>query len=119
MPNVILIDDDPVFASLVRRRLEQDGHVVDFNSGAFGALTAVRQKTYDVILVDVQMPGIGGPKLVEFMRDRGVGHARIILMSSVAEEELRRAMLAHGAHAYFCKGWGVDRLAFLIRQARH
>ncbi len=119
MPNVILIDDDPVFAHLVQRRLERDGHQVEYNRGAFGALTAVRQRNYDVILVDVQMPGIGGPKLVEFLRDRGVGHARIILMSSIAEEQLRSAMLTHGAHAYFCKGWGVDRLASLIQHGKH
>jgi two-component system response regulator MprA len=117
MARVILIDDDPLFADLVRRCLEQDGHSVEYNRGAYGALTAVRKGRYDVILVDVEMPGIEGPKLVEYLRERGVGGARIVLTSSVPEARLRQLVCAYGAHEYFCKGWGLERLIAAVRAA--
>jgi len=111
LARIILIDDDALFANLVRRRLSSNGHEVEYNEGAFGALTAVRRGTWDVILVDVQMPEIQGPKLVEILRSRGVGSASILLMSSIPEPELESTARSYGADGYICKGWGLDRIA--------
>lgn len=117
MSRIILIDDDALFASLVRRRLASNGHEVEYNEGAFGALTAVRKGTWDVILVDVQMPEIQGPKLVELLRSRGVGSARILLMSSIPEAELVSTARSFGADGYICKGWGLERIAGRVEAA--
>ncbi|MBN2191352.1 MAG: response regulator [Polyangiaceae bacterium] len=111
MARIILIDDDALFANLVRRRLTASGHEVVYNEGAFGALTAVRNGTWDVILVDVQMPQIQGPKLVDLLRSRGVGSACILFMSSIPEPELRSTAQSAGANGYICKGWGLERIA--------
>ena len=117
MPNVFLVDDDPTFVDLACRRLQQDGHAVEYNEGAFGVLKAFRRKQYVVILIDVNMPYIDGPKLVELMRIRGIGRARIVFISAIGEKELKRAASAHGIETYFCKGWGLDRLAQLVGSA--
>lgn len=115
MASIILIDDDPLFASMARRALELDGHRVAINPGAFGALTAVRQGRFDVILVDIQMPDIDGQKLVQILRDRGVGAARIIQMSSIAADELERIARRDGADGWFHKPSGVHNLTVLVR----
>ncbi len=114
MARIILIDDDPLFAGLVRKRLEADGHSVEYNEGAFGALTAVRHGRHDLILVDVQMPQIEGPQLVKVLRDRGVQSARILLMSSIEESDLQRKSQDYGAHGYICKGWGLEEIASCV-----
>lgn len=111
MARVILIDDDPLFANLVRSRLREAGHEVSYNEGAFGALTAVRKAQPDLILVDVQMPEIEGPKLVDYLRGRDDAAARILLMSSIPESKLRAAATSYGADGYVCKGWGVVQIA--------
>jgi CheY-like chemotaxis protein len=113
---IILIDDDFLFANLVRHRLAADGHEVEYNEGAFGALTAIRRGRYDLILIDVQMPEIGGPKLVEILRSRGIGSATILLMSSICESELKRTAETFGANGYLCKGWGLDQIAARVRE---
>ena len=113
MARIIIIDDDPLFARLAERRLEADGHQVYWQEGAFGALTAVRNGGYELILVDVQMPGIEGDKLVDVLRARGVGHATIILMSAIAEQDLKERATRYGADAYFPKGHNIDTLAGL------
>lgn len=114
MARIILIDDDRVFARLVETRLRADGHEVHWNEGAFGALTEVRNGGYQVILVDVQMPGIEGPALVDCLRTRGIGESRIILMSSIPEAKLRALAIQFGVDAYFPKGHHLDNLAAII-----
>jgi DNA-binding response OmpR family regulator len=116
MARIILIDDDRVFARLVEARLQADGHDVYWNEGAFGVLTEVRKGGYQFILVDVQMPGIEGPALVDCLRSRGVGDSRIILMSSIAEAELRQLAIQYGVDAYFPKRHKLDNLAGIIER---
>lgn len=111
MAHVILIDDDPLFANLVRSRLREAGHEVSYNEGAFGALTAVRKARPDLILIDVQMPEIEGPKLVNYLRGRDDDAACILLMSSIPESKLRATATSYGADGYVCKGWGVVQIA--------
>jgi len=119
LARIILIDDDPIFANLVQQQLTKAGHKVSYNEGAFGALTAVRKAQPDLILVDVEMPEIKGPKLVDYLRGRDVGSARILLMSSIPEPELQRAAQSYGADGYICKGWGVVQIATRVAEALH
>jgi len=114
MARIILIDDDRVFARLVEARLQADGHEVHWSEGAFGVLTEVRRGRYQFILVDVQMPGIEGPALVDCLRSRGIGDSRIILMSSIREDKLRELAIKYGVDAYFPKGHKLDNLAQII-----
>lgn len=115
MARIIIIDDDPLFTKLLSHQLTSAGHKVVHNLGSEGALTAVRQQTFDLILVDVQMPGIEGPKLVEYFRSRGVGGARIVLMSSLPEEVVKRLAQEYGADAAFCKTSGIRPLLSLVQ----
>ncbi|MBN1605363.1 MAG: response regulator [Polyangiaceae bacterium] len=114
MARIILVDDDRLFARLVQARLSADGHQVDWHEGAFGALTQIRRGSYDVVLMDVQMPGIDGPALLGCLDSRSVGRARVVLMSSIAEDRLRCLAREKGADAYFPKRHHIDRLAAMI-----
>jgi DNA-binding response OmpR family regulator len=114
MARIILVDDDRLFARLVQARFSADGHQVDWHEGAFGALTQIRRGSYDVILLDVQMPGIEGPALLGCLDSRSVRQSRVVLMSSIAEERLRALAEEKGADAYFPKRHHIDRLAAMI-----
>jgi DNA-binding response OmpR family regulator len=114
MARIILVDDDRLFARLVQARLSADGHDVDWHEGAFGALTQIRRGGYDVILMDVQMPGIEGPALLGCLDRHGPERARVVLMSSIAEERLRALAEERGADAYFPKRHHIDHLARMV-----
>ena len=116
MARIILIDDDRVFARLVQTRLSADGHDVHWNEGAFGVLTAIRRVEYQIILMDVQMPEIGGTALLSCLRTRGVGEARVILMSSLPEPKLKMLAVEAGADAYFPKRHDLDNLAGIVNR---
>ena len=110
MARVILIDDDPAFGKAAVARLVADGHEVTFNVGPFGAVAAVCQGVYDLILIDVLMPCMDGTKLMEYLPRRRVGAAPVLLVSSIAEDKLRDLVAIHGADGYAWKNAGLDHL---------
>ncbi|MBN1612257.1 MAG: response regulator [Polyangiaceae bacterium] len=116
MARVLLVDDDPAFGRAAVERLAADGHTVTFNPGAFGALAAACGAAYDMVLVDVRMPGMDGTKLIEYMPRQKLGGAQVLLVSSVAAERLRDLATTYGADGYFCKRDGLDQLCEFVRR---
>lgn len=116
MAQVLVIDDDPLFATLVKIRLAAAGHDVAYNEGPLGALTAARRGSYELILIDVQMPGIEGPQLIDCFRTRAGSGLRIILMSSLPESQVEGLAKKAGADAAYCKTSGLDKLEGIVRE---
>lgn len=97
MPRVLIIDDDEVFGELTRQRLEGAGIEAEFQHGAFaGNLHGLRTGKYDVVVLDVNMPGLSGTKLCELIR-AGPSPCKILLCSSMDEAALRLLPEKHGA----------------------
>jgi CheY-like chemotaxis protein len=101
---VLIIDDDPVFAELTSRRLMTGGHRVDVRHEANGALVAeVRRAQYDVVLVDVVMPGISGPTMVDALGASPLGRPALLFFSSADVSELANLAVTHGADGWISK----------------
>ena len=66
--HLLLVEDIDVNQLLARTLLEADGHSVDIVGSGEDAITAVQAKTYDLVLMDVQMPGIGGVAATRVIR---------------------------------------------------
>jgi DNA-binding response OmpR family regulator len=121
MPHrILIIDDSEVILLSTRSKLASRGHDVTASS-KFDAATVQAPEGWDLILVDVNLAAEGpadesilvrfGDDLAQFLR-RGLRvQAPIVLYSDLPEEELRRRAERCGAHAYVCKGWGLERLA--------
>lgn len=58
---ILVVDDEPEVADLIRDLLHRDGHFVDSVTEAATALDLVTRQPYDLILCDVRMPGLDGP----------------------------------------------------------
>ena len=116
MARVLLVDDDPAFGKAAVARLAADGHDVTFNPGAFGALAAICAAAYDLILIDVLMPGMEGTKLMGYMPRHRLRGAQVLLVSSMAEGELSGLAATCGADGYFWKRAGLDHLCYLVRR---
>ncbi|BDG09322.1 response regulator [Anaeromyxobacter paludicola] len=113
-PVVLVIDDDPTHLYLTRSLLEDEGLQVHCHEGAFGATQRLRDVEPDLVLLDVNMPGLSGETLAGILRraeqrraswaggaPRG---APIVLYSSNDEDVLRQSVSALGVAGYVCKG---------------
>jgi PleD family two-component response regulator len=112
MASILLIDDDPVYADMSRQRLERAGHKVSVHIGPFGATTAVSERPFELIIMDVFMPGLSGPDLLGIIRRTASGaRTRVLLCSSMDAAPLARIADERGANGSITKAAG--RVEFL------
>ena len=117
MANILIIDDDANYAAMTQQRLERAGHYVSLHIGPFGATKAASQLGIDLILLDVFMPGLSGPQLLDVMRqNRAVAHAKIIFCSSMDPGPLKALAEEHQADGFVPKG--AERHELLSTVAR-
>jgi len=84
---VLVIDDDPDFRSLVREELAGAGYGVTEASGGHEGVAMLRQADVDVVLLDVQMPGLNGHEVLREARNLGV-HSEVVVMTAYPQLDI-------------------------------
>lgn len=120
MPKVLVVDDDLDMLNLVRAALEKDGHLVDVEADA-AALQPSRCQMYDLLLLDVMMPGEDGFSLCRRIRAE-VDCPILFLTAKVGDAELVQGF-GLGADDYIKKPFSIAELrarvnAHLRREVR-
>jgi DNA-binding response OmpR family regulator len=110
---VLAVDDCPTMREILRARLEQLGYSVEAVDSGWAALEAASQRPFDVIVLDVQMPGMDGMAVGQALR-RSSASAAIAMHSSLAEAEVRAGFDAYDA--YVRKGADLQALAERVDQ---
>ena len=117
MIKLLLVDDQSIVRQGLRRRLllEPDIAVVGEASSGEQALELVELLAPDIVLMDVEMPGMDGITATATMRDSGSQNA-IIMMSIHDDTHTRIRAQAAGAAAFVEKRGAVEVLLATIRQ---
>lgn len=114
---VLLVEDNPINALLARALLTREGCAVEHAVGGEEALAAARVGVFDLILMDMRMPGLSGEETSRRMRAAGV-KAPIVALTANAFDDDRRACLAAGMNDFLVKPLSPDALrAVLTRWA--
>ena len=110
-PAVLVVDDDPAMARLLELALSTTRARVLTHRRAFGVLELVAEHRPSLLVLDVMMPGLDGPSLVELIRsDPELARTRVVLWSALDRDELRRRGAACGADGVIEKVAGVRAL---------
>ena len=99
---VLLAEDNPINALLARTLLEREGCKVDRVADGEQAVAAASGGVYDLILMDLRMPGLSGVEAARTLRAKGVA-APIAALTADAFDEDRRACLAAGMDDFLVK----------------
>ncbi len=95
---VLVVDDDVLSLKISRARLESAGYDVITSERAIGTLLIIIREKPDVILLDLNMPEIGGENFIQIMQDQFESKSvPVIFHSSIDMESLRQKALQHGA----------------------
>jgi CheY-like chemotaxis protein len=98
-PRVLVIDDDDDLRTLVVRVVKQAGYAVDSASDGQAALDRLAERTYDVIVCDLRMPGMDGVTFYrEVERRNPVMARRVVLMTAHVRSDEYMEFL-RGVHA--------------------
>ena len=101
---VLVVDDTPVDRDTLSRHVQQEGYVVDTAEHGREALEKLRAEPFDLVLLDVQMPEMDGPQLLETLRnDAALAHIPVIMVSAVDDIDITVHCLELGADDYLPK----------------
>src|SRR5215467_10645524 len=111
---VLIVDDSPVMRSFIRRVVDLSGLEVACYTQAGdgdGALQALAEQPVDVILTDINMPGMDGEQLVEHLQhDGSLRGIPVVVVSTDATSGRMERMLALGAKGYVTKPFSPEVL---------
>jgi CheY-like chemotaxis protein len=102
MATVLVVDDAAVDQRLAEKLLTKEGLTVVTANDGNEALEVLKKTTPDLVLTDMQMPGMGGLELVEEIRSRYPA-VPVILMTAHGSEEIAVEALQRGAASYVPK----------------
>ncbi|GGX69880.1 response regulator [Saccharospirillum salsuginis] len=109
---VLAVDDNAANLKLIVTLLESMGVLVDGVPSGEDAITAIQQTRYDLVFMDIQMPGMDGIEATQRMRRLEPAHQRmpIIALTAHALAEERQSMLDSGMDDYLTKPVDEDQL---------
>jgi two-component system, sensor histidine kinase RpfC len=102
---VLVADDNPVNREVISKILERAGHTVATANDGELALDALERERYDIVLLDRNMPGMGGAEALQALRlmTRGRQRLPVIMLSADVTLEAKREALEAGADAFLPK----------------
>jgi GAF domain-containing protein/DNA-binding response OmpR family regulator len=118
---ILLAEDNVVNQKLAMRLLSQMGYRADLAANGIEAIESIERQTYDVVLMDVQMPEMDGLEATRRITSRwplATERPRIIAMTANAMQGDREACIAAGMDDYVTKPIRVDALVQALMQAR-
>jgi len=108
MTRVLVIEDDPSIRQVIVFALSDDGFVVDEATDGQAALESVARQHPDLILLDMQMPGMDGKTFIKHYRERYNHQAPIIVLTAASDGARQRAEV--NAEGYVSKPFDLDLL---------
>ncbi|MEG8233779.1 response regulator [Pseudomonas orientalis] len=117
-PRVLCVDDNPANLLLVQTLLEDMGAKVMAVESGYAAIDAVKQETFDLVLMDVQMPGMDGRQSTEAIRqwesERHGTPLPVVALTAHAMANEKRALLQSGMDDYLTKPISERQLAQVV-----
>jgi two-component system KDP operon response regulator KdpE len=114
--NILVTDDDPELRRVLRRTLDALGFEVAESSNGEQALKEVEVRPFDAVLLDVNMPGIGGIAACREIRRRAP-RLQILMLSVRDQEKDKVEALDAGADDYITKPFSIPELTARLRSA--
>lgn len=117
--HILVVEDEKRLAALLRRVLSEERHVVDVANDGLAGHDLATSGTYDLVILDLMLPGMDGVEICRQMRRVGVETPVLMLTARGAVED-RVAGLKTGADDYLVKPFAMEellaRVAALLRR---
>jgi phosphate regulon transcriptional regulator PhoB len=114
--SVLVVDDEADLVELVSYNLKKEGFAVDSASDGEEALSKIRKKKYDLLILDLMLPGLQGMELCRILRNDPKTSGLPIIMLTAKGEELDKVLgLEMGADDYMTKPFSPRELVARVK----
>ncbi len=114
--SILVVDDEYSVRDSLQHWFRKDGHQVEAVENATEALNRLQDHRYDVVFLDIKMPGMDGMELQERIHQIDAGIA-VIMITAFASVETAVQAMKQGAFDYVTKPIDPDELSHLVRRA--
>ena len=116
--NVLVVDDEADLVELVSYNLKKEGFAVDSASDGEQALSKIRKKKYDLLILDLMLPGLQGMELCRILRNdpKTSGLPIIMLTAKGSEKDKLIGREIFKADEYMTKPFDIDELIRTINR---
>ena len=113
---VLVIDDESVICDACELVLSEKGHTVTLRNNGRAGLNAIREGTYDILLLDMKLPDIDGMDILKVVREEKPGLCTIVMTGYSSISNAVQAM-RKGADNYLAKPFTEDELVQAIEES--
>ena len=114
--SALIVDDEQPVQYLLSKQLEQWGYVCAAVSSGHEALEKLANKQFDLMLLDVRMPGMSGMEVLRQSRDDHPAMC-VVMLSALMDVKVIAGAIALGADDYITKPCDPDDLKIRLRKA--
>jgi DNA-binding NtrC family response regulator len=111
---LLVIEDEPVIRTTLAEFLEQEGYLVDTAADGHAALVLADEHAYDLVLSDIQMPGMDGVEVLERLQQRNP-ETFVVLVTAYGTVETAVEAFKRGAQDYLLKPLNFDEVAAKVQ----
>jgi len=93
MANVLIVDDERDTRQMLQLLMESEGHTVTTADNGWEALTRMHDAQFDLILLDIMMPGLDGAKFLQILRQATTGANTPVVAVTALDKEVAQARI--------------------------
>ncbi len=116
LPRLLLVDDEERFRETLAKRLKETGYEVDGAGNGMEALELLASRKYDIVILDIQMPGLSGIETLSEIRTRHIG-VEVIMLTGHGDVSSAVEGMRLGAYDYLMKPYEYEYLVVKIQEA--
>lgn len=116
-PNVLLVDDEELILSSLRRLLRTQGYTIHCATSGEEALNIMAQHPIDLVMSDARMPHMDGSTLLARIHALYPGTMRLLLTGYADLDMIVKAINEGGIHRYISKPWNDEDMLLTLRQS--
>jgi Response regulators consisting of a CheY-like receiver domain and a winged-helix DNA-binding domain len=106
---ILVVEDEAKVGSFIRRALEEESYAVDLCADGPIGLELARDNSYDLIILDVMLPGMSGLQILEVLRKEKL-KTPVLIVTARAQVDQRVRGLDAGADDYLTKPFAIEEL---------